>query len=286
MNKVSVPRENQITYALELKMKVPYEIYINDIKGGYDYIGANSAVELNPYVLEKGKVKIRIVILPIAGKNEISIQDLKESSVKFGYYYFDNKTGKVKDYSAENFNPLSLNIPTKPLPSYEQEWEVQADKIPYKLEGWRDGQDLSKMDKKQLEKKVKLFYEKSRVILNSGNFESWKKITAKRFAEFTVYKYLDEQDQLDYLALTKEDVEQYAKNTMIPLENYSMKIYADGKVVALEKNIHTKEYNNDDMLDIYSWSALISKGEVSGASDYPILLYLPQGSKEFVIIRK
>ncbi|MDY3548852.1 hypothetical protein PG291_09590 [Riemerella anatipestifer] len=65
-----------------------------------------------------------------------------------------------------------------------------------------------------------------------------------------------------------------------------MKIYAEGKIVTLVRKTHTKEFNNYSPLDIKGWSPLISKGEISGAAPYPILLYLPKGSDEFVIIRK
>ena len=73
---------------------------------------------------------------------------------------------------------------------------------------------------------------------------------------------------------------------MIPLEDYEMKLYAEGKLVCLERKTHTKEFNNKSPLDIKGWSPLILKGKKSGAGYYNVLLYLPQGSNEFVIIRK
>jgi len=73
---------------------------------------------------------------------------------------------------------------------------------------------------------------------------------------------------------------------MIPLEDYELKLYAEGKLVTLERKTHTKEFNNYSPLDIKGWSPLISKGTTYGAAPYLILLYLPQGSDEFVIIRR
>jgi len=73
---------------------------------------------------------------------------------------------------------------------------------------------------------------------------------------------------------------------MIPLEDYELKLYAEGKLVTLERKTHTKEFNNYSPLDIKGWSPLISKGTTYGAAPYPILLYLPEGSDEFVIIRR
>lgn len=73
---------------------------------------------------------------------------------------------------------------------------------------------------------------------------------------------------------------------MIPLEDFEMKIYAEGKLVSLERKSHTKDFNNESPLDLKGWSSLIRKGKISGAAEYPIKLYLPEGSDEFVIIRK
>ena len=43
-----IPLEKQITYIIALSMRVPYELYINDIKADCDYVGANSGVDMNP----------------------------------------------------------------------------------------------------------------------------------------------------------------------------------------------------------------------------------------------
>ena len=54
-----IPLEKQITYMIALSMRVPYELYINDIKADYDYVGANNGVDINPYVLKNGKYKVK-----------------------------------------------------------------------------------------------------------------------------------------------------------------------------------------------------------------------------------
>ena len=48
---------------------------------------------------------------------------------------------------------------------------------------------------------------------------------------------------------------------MIYLEDYEMKLYAEGKLVCLERKTHTREFNNYSPLDIKGWSPLIRKGE-------------------------
>lgn len=283
-----IPREKQITYALELNMKLPYELYINDIKADYDYIGTNSGVDINPYLLKNGKCKIKIKMFPAfkIGKKEISIDDIQNSTILFGKYIMDREKKDIHSYDANDFKKLFYSLPPKPVTSFEQEWEVEVKELPYEIEGWSKGRDLRKMDQKQLEQKVIDFHKKLWQILNDGDYETWSRLTNDRFKDYCKYSYLSQKEIEDNLIKNEKDIREYAKNTMIPLDNYEMKIYADGKLVTLEKSIHTKDFNNQSPLDIYGWNPLISRGKISGAADYSILLYLPQGGNEFVIIRK
>ena len=280
-----IPLEKQITYIIALSMRVPYELYINDIKADCDYVGANSGVDMNPYILKNGKYKVKLRIFPAfkAGEKLIEFDDIEKSNISFDSYIRNKETNEILNY---NSIPLPIVAPTIDVPYFEQEWEVEITDLPYELEGWSKGQDLRKWDKKELEKKVVAFHQRTRKILNEGNSEAWLKLIQKRFDEVCIFDYLSEKRIEKDLEEIKEDVEEYSKGTMIPLEDYELKLYAEGKLVTLERKTHTKEFNNYSPLDIKGWSPLISKGTTYGAAPYPILLYLPQGSDEFVIIRR
>ena len=280
-----IPLEKQITYIIALSMRVPYELYINDIKADCDYVGANSGVDMNPYILKNGKYKVKLRIFPAfkAGKKLIEFDDIEKSNISFDSYIRNKETNEILNY---NSIPLPIVAPKEDVPYFEQEWDVELTELPYELEGWSKGQDLRKWDKKELEKKVVAFHQKIRKILNDGNSEAWLKLIQKRFDEVCIFDYLSEKRIEKDLEEIKEDVEEYSKGTMIPLEDYELKLYAEGKLVTLERKTHTREFNNYSPLDIKGWSPLISKGTTYGAAPYPILLYLPQGSDEFVIIRR
>ena len=280
-----IPLEKQITYGISLSMRVPYELYINDIKADCDYVGANSGVDMNPYILKNGKYKVKLRIFPAfkAGKKLIEFDDIEKSNISFDSYIRNKETDEISNY---NSIPLPIVAPKEDVPYFEQEWDVELTELPYELEGWSKGQDLRKWDKDKLEKKVVAFHQKIRKILNDGNSEAWLKLIQKRFDEVCIFDYLSEKRIEKDLEEIKEDVEEYSKGTMIPLEDYELKLYAEGKLVTLERKTHTKEFNNYSPLDIKGWSPLISKGTTYGAAPYPILLYLPEGSNEFVIIRK
>ena len=281
-----IPLEKQITYMIDLTLKTPHELYINDILAVSRSRGSNAAIDINPYVLKNGKYKIKLRLLPYWHLNEttVSKSDIENTRLFFGSYIRNKETDEILNYKADVALPIVA--PKEDVPYFEQEWEVELTELPYELEGWSKGQDLRKWDKKELEKKVVAFHQKIRKILNDGNSEEWMKLIQKRFDEVCIFDYLSEKRIEKDLEEIKEDVEEYSKGTMIPLEDYELKLYAEGKLVTLERKTHTKEFNNYSPLDIKGWSPLISKGTTYGAAPYPILLYLPQGSDEFVIIRR
>ena len=281
-----IPLEKQITYMIDLTLKTPHELYINDILAVSRSRGSNAAIDINPYVLKNGKYKIKLRLLPYWHLNEttVSKSDIENARLFFGSYIRNKETDEILNYKADVALPIVA--PKEDVPYFEQEWDVELTELPYELEGWSKGQDLRKWDKKELEKKVVAFHQRARKILNEGNSEAWLKLIQKRFDEVCIFDYLSEKRIEKDLEEIKEDVEEYSKGTMIPLEDYELKLYAEGKLVTLERKTHTKEFNNYSPLDIKGWSPLISKGTTYGAAPYPILLYLPEGSDEFVIIRR
>ena len=64
-----------------------------------------------------------------------------------------------------------------------------------------------------------------------------------------------------------------------------MRIYGKkNQLVSLER--HPTTELNGYKYNIKGWSPLIRKNKKSGGGQYPIKLYLPKDSDEFVIIRK
>ena len=281
-----IPLEKQITYMIDITTNIPVIVYVNDIKASELNMPLGTTIDLNPYVLKNGKCKIKLQIFPLfrRGDTLVTVENIMRCNLFFGSYIRNKETDEILNYKADVALPIVA--PKEDVPYFEQEWEVELTELPYELEGWSKGQDLRKWDKKELEKKVVAFHQKIRKILNDGNSEEWMKLIQKRFDEVCIFDYLSEKRIEKDLKEIKEDVEEYSKGTMIPLEDYELKLYAEGKLVTLERKTHTKEFNNYSPLDIKGWSPLISKGTTYGAAPYPILLYLPQGSDEFVIIRR
>ena len=277
-----IPLEKQITYGISLSMRVPYELYINDIKADFHYVGANSGVDMNPYILKNGKYKVKLRIFPAfkAGEKLIASKDIKNSNISFGSYIRNKETDEILNYEDK---PLPITAPTIDVPYFEQEWEVEITDLPYELEGWSKGQDLRKWDKKELEKKVVAYYQKLWKMLNDGDGERFMKLWEKADDENAIYDYDTEIDEANKSEIA--DIKKHCVNRMIPLEDYEMKLYAEGRLVCLERKTHTREFNNYFPLDLKGWSPLVRKGQVRGGAEFPVKLYLPEGSNEFVIIR-
>ena len=282
MGTQQIPLEKQITYGISLSMRVPYELYINDIKADFHYVGANSGVDMNPYILKNGKYKVKLRIFPAfkAGEKLIESKDIKNSNISFDSYIRNKETNEILNY---NSIPLPIVAPKEDVPYFEQEWDVELTELPYELEGWSKGQDLRKWDKKELEKKVVAYYQKLWKMLNDGDGERFMKLWEKADDENAIYDYDTEIDETNKSEIA--DIKKHCVNRMIPLEDYEMKLYAEGRLVCLERKTHTREFNNYFPLDLKGWSPLVRKGQVRGGAEFPVKLYLPEGSNEFVIIR-
>ena len=281
-----IPLEKQITYMIDITTNIPVIVYVNDIKASELNMPLGTAIDLNPYVLKNGKCKIKLQIFPLfrRGDTLVTVENIMRCNLFFGSYIRNKETDKILNYKADVALPIVA--PKEDVPYFEQEWDVELTELPYELEGWSKGQDLRKWDKKELEKKVVAYYQKLWHILNNGEGERWTKLTQKRINETAIFYYESQEENQEAIKNNQQNIEKYCTNNMIPLEDYEMELYAEGKLVCLERKTHTKEFNNKSPLDIKGWSPLIRKGKKSGAGYYNVLLYLPQGSNEFVIIRK
>ena len=278
-----IPLEKQITYMIDLTLKTPHELYINDILAVSRSRGSNAAIDINPYVLKNGKYKIKLRLLPYWHLNEttVSKSDIENARLFFGSYIRNKETDEILNYKADVALPIVA--PKEDVPYFEQEWEVELTDLPYELEGWSKGQDLRKWDKKELEKKVVAYYQKLWKMLNDGDGERFMKLWEKADDENAIYDYDTEIDETNKSEIA--DIKKHCVNRMIPLEDYEMKLYAEGRLVCLERKTHTREFNNYFPLDLKGWSPLVRKGQVRGGAEFPVKLYLPEGSNEFVIIR-
>ncbi|KXH85014.1 hypothetical protein AU378_04470 [Chryseobacterium kwangjuense] len=272
-------------YGMDLTVPGPYELYINDIAARKDYGTGmhNTFIEINPYVLKSGTYKFTLKLLPMPSELEKGgIQPSTIDFLKVAISSYEKTGTKKQGESYEKIKIYPISKIKEPVPFYEVKGEFSVN-LPYELEGWSKGQNLSKIDKAELEKKVVAFYEKLRNSLNTGNYKLFNESGSQRTSETYVFNYTPSEEIAKFEEENNADLKN-CKDRMAPIEDYSLKIYGDGKLVMLERNLRTELYGIEK--NIVGLNALIRKGKVKGYKEFPTLLYLPEGSNEFVIIRK
>lgn len=228
------------TYQLKVNTNLcTYEIYINDILVDFSFTTGRTAGEQNidipQYILKSGIQSVRYVVYPKAIKNGI-LEKFVDHDAEFslrivhGEYY---KT-KFKDF-IEDYRATSPKIEDD-VPSIEKEDKFSA-KVPYELEGWSKGVDLSKEEPKKLEEEVLEKCNKFRDAFNNKDVTTIATMIYNREKEIAQAFFFDSESSSNYSNGWKELEEKCnALIEMKPIDNYSMKILGNGKVVCLLKN--------------------------------------------------
>ncbi|CAA0164912.1 hypothetical protein V2595_05010 [Tenacibaculum maritimum] len=281
-----IAKEKQYRYYIGLGVYLPFELYVNDILIKYGTTGVSSAVELNPWLLRNGTHKVTIKFFPDVGGHTVVNMGKEQLPyrIDFNKVVINESRDIVKQEKAIK---LPLLTKDEDLPYFEQSWDIEITDLPYVLEGWSNGQDLSKWDQEVLEKKVVAYYEKLRRILNDGDANTWmNNLTRRRKEETNVFDYeYDKENIRDSFEENSKKIREYAKGNMIPLEDYKMKVYGkNNQLVALER-FSSKDFEEWGETG-KGWSPLIRIYDEEYLTSYPVKLYLPKGSDEFVIIRK
>ncbi|CAA0219664.1 conserved hypothetical protein [Tenacibaculum maritimum] len=279
-----VAKEKQYRYYIGLGVYLPFELYVNDILIKYGTTGVSSAVELNPWLLRNGTHKVTIKFFPDVGGHTVVNMGKEQLPyrIDFNKVVINESRDIVKQEKAIK---LPLLTKDEDLPYFEQSWDIEITDLPYVLEGWSNGQDLSKWNQEVLEKKVVAYYEKLRTFLNDGDAERWFKLDEKRDIEIDVFDYSSPETIQREFDKNSRRIREYAKGNMIPLEDYKMKVYGkNNQLVTLERNA-TNGFRSHMGTNIKYMSPIMFdyEGAIRG---YPVKLYLPKGSDEFVIIRK
>ncbi|CAA0223859.1 conserved hypothetical protein [Tenacibaculum maritimum] len=279
-----IAKGKQYRYYIGLGVYLPFELYVNDILIKYGTTGVSSAVELNPWLLRNGTHKVTIKFFPDVGGHTVVNMGKEQLPyrIDFNKVVINESRDIVKQEKAIK---LPLLTKDEDLPYFEQSWDIEITDLPYVLEGWSNGQDLSKWNQEVLEKKVVAYYEKLRTILNDGDAERWFKLDEKRDIEIDVFDYSSPETIQREFDKNSRRIREYAKGNMIPLEDYKMKVYGkNNQLVTLERNA-TNGFRSHMGTNIKYMSPIMFdyEGAIRG---YPVKLYLPKGSDEFVIIRK
>ena len=259
-------------YYLNYDLFMTYDIYLNDIKiiSNYQSGPVSGLGYLNEYILNSGKQTIRLVDKDLfPGETNIP----KDIFQKFNMEIY---TADENDENIQNIKKLDFPIIDTPNPYvFEKTWTFDAT-VPFDIEGWKKGQDLTKIDNEELEKMVVDKFEHYRKLLDNGQVDQFMEENKKNFEEFVIANYYQKRWS-EYNDNIRETIGNQ-KGKMLPLENYKMKIYGNGKLVTLERiDINPVFYGRSALVGVW-------KEKNKLYSDY-ILLYMPKGKNTLEPIR-
>ncbi|PWK02099.1 hypothetical protein BC749_101159 [Flavobacterium araucananum] len=217
------------------KFNCPLEIYVNDILVIYLPDSGKSAgeqhIDIPEYILKSGLQSIKVKIYPLLDKSKNFEKFVsRDAKLKLRVVYGDYER-ELKNW--DNFKEvMKADLPKidKNLPFIELEGKFTAT-VPYTLEGWSKGIDLSKEDPEKLEAEVKGRMNEIADLYRNKDIEGLAK---------EQYNRLKEIDQAFYFT-TKENTAEWEsqlqealnESKSLELLDGKMKIMADGKLVTI-----------------------------------------------------
>ena len=257
------------------------ELYINDILAykNYGEGGGSSSFTINPYLLNFSNQTIK---LRMYAREEFG-EFLNNSAVKLGIGSYDNQNEFAIEKRQSNLfiyqTPEDENGFFKYAGKeyFEQTVTFTLPEVPYKIEGWKDSQDLRNFDKKLLEQKVLQAYQMIQKSFKERDLDKIAQFSYNKMKDQAIAQYFDEEEVQEgweeLISIAGGDNLEF-----FPLENYELVFYGEGRLVGLKSKKKDKGFQGA--------SALLCKFKrerkwVGVELDY--LLHIPKGKTEFEI---
>jgi len=256
------------------------ELYINDILAYKNYgEGGSSSFTINPYLLNFSNQTIKLRMYATEEFGEF----LNNSAVKLGIGSYDNQN----EFSIEK-QQSNLFIYQTPEDEngffkyagkeyFEQTVTFTLPEVPYKIEGWKDSQDLRNFDKKLLEQKVLQAYQTIQKSFKERDLDKIAQFSYNKMKDQAIAQYFDEEEVQEgweeLIAIAGADNLEF-----YPLEDYELVFYGEGRLVGLKSKKKDKGFRGA--------SALLCKFKREGkwvGVELDYLLHIPKGKTEFEI---
>ncbi|WP_158978220.1 hypothetical protein [Cellulophaga sp. L1A9] len=269
--------DKQIHYGIGISCFASFELYIDDILVAKEETAGtiSSGVELNDWVLKNGTHNFRVRYLPQTGKEFVEPYLLTETRVTIEHWNYVENSVLRPHSGKEQYESIffEVPVPTQKVPFWEFSGEFEVENLPFELTGWTESQDLSKMDQDELLKEVIIYYEYFRGLLNEGNIKQLLIEEKQKNMDVAIATYDDPN-----WYYSKESIDGFLKyiNAMLPIENYKLELYGNGRLVKLVR-IDEGIFKN--------WGVLIGESETEYFSTGGFL-HKPKGSDSFKVIRK
>jgi len=284
--------EREPLYQLDIQSVYNFRVLVNGnpVYSNFDKIPGTAKVNINSSILKSGKQSIEIELYP--GYDNNGVQKLYLGNGE-NFVLKVEKTGWNKDGSLQTpeevveFRNDDQEIDYSKLAEYKTKISFNAS-VPYNLTGWENGEDLSKLNQKELETKVVSFYKNMASAFKEKNYDYLNTVflnadnewyQAEYFPKDVIAKFQSTKGRkAKSVSTTKAESDAYSQ-TIYSIENYVMKFYGNNRMVRLEPK---EGVNRGESLLGYED---IDKSGMNRKTFIDMLLYIPKGTQSLQIIR-
>ena len=257
-----------------------FEIYINDFKvvKSFNNESFKTSERINPFLLSKNN-QLKIILYPRDSVNKLNLQaglDLKVNSYEnTDRFSIEKQQSNLFIYQTPEDENGFFKYAGKEY--FEQTAAFTLPDVPYKIEGWKDSQDLRNFDKKLLEQKVLQAYQMIRKSFKERDLDKIAQFSYNKMKDQAIAQYFDEEEVQEgwekLISIAGTDNLEF-----FPLENYELVFYGEGRLVGLKSKKKDKGFRGA--------SALLCKFKREGkwvGAELDYLLHIPQGETEFKV---
>lgn len=267
------------------------EVLVNDFPIHSDYQLSNYAtpIEINHAILKSGTQTLTYRLYPVEDliKQEYGYGDtvttlVDNTSLSISIIEVDNRSDKkLDDEKVVMTHTTILNkegdFVASGKPYYEFTFEFEA-KVPYELEGWSSGKDLTKVDSILLRPRVVKFYKKVKEIYENKDLESYLSIfSSSDLIGFQTYYYDKEKIKKAYQH--EYEVMNNPTSKIQSFNSFELVFYGNKKLVFLSQKEMFYRLRKKSSL----WLKYEKEDRIR-AKFFGLYLYMPKGGDELKVI--
>lgn len=284
--------DNEPLYELDIQSVFSFRVMVNGVPvySNFDVNPGMARVNINSSILKSGKQTIEVELYPGYDPNGTQKQHLENGE---HFILKVEKTAWKKDGSKKTpqdvleFKNNDKGIDYSKLTEYKTNFSFDAS-VPYTIKGWEDAEDLSTLNYKDLELKVVSFYKNTVSALKEKDYDYLNTMFLNADSEWYRAEYLPKAiiaklqstkgRKGKSVSTTPANSDKYSQ-TVYPIENYTMKFYANNRMVRLE---HKEGFSRGESLLGYDD---VDKNGMNRKTFIDMLLYIPKGTQSLKIIR-
>jgi hypothetical protein len=268
-----------------------YEILVNDklMVKEYGIEQYATPIKINPAILKSGIQTVTVRLYPLGDaikraydegetvKTLLPKTQMNIQVVKYDAFNINSSLDAEKEVITHSA-PIDKEGKFKGagLPYYEYTFTFEAE-VPYEIEAWSKGQDLTQLDKDKLKEQVVKYYKGIQNIYKTKDKDALSRLVFKNFVKSSQTRYWTKEDiketweeelnEIDFKVIEFADKGEYS--------DYDLQFYGNGKLVALKHpSIEPIDYRLRGESGF--WFKYESNGRIRAQFTW-YNLYLPEG---------